>query len=208
VPLVALVVGGYIGDALAPELVANHPAWLLALNPRNRNLILVTNQLDAVTYYTVGFIRLVLSDPLWFLLGYWYGDAAVAWMEKRTRTWGQMLRRVQELFNKASYPLIFIAPNNFICLFAGAAGMPVRVFIALNITGTAARLWVFRQFGDAFQKPIDNVVEWIGDHRMFLLPLSIGLTVLSIALEARKGETEVTALTHLDEELEGGDDPD
>ena len=51
------------------------------MNARNRNLILVTNQLDAVSYYGVATVRLLLSDPLFFLIGYWYGDTALTWME-------------------------------------------------------------------------------------------------------------------------------
>jgi hypothetical protein len=93
VPLVAMVVMGYVGDASAPTLVDTHPAWLIALNARSRNLALATNYLDAWTYYGIGFVRLVAGDPLFFLLGYWYGNAAVTWMERRTRTWGQMLRQ-------------------------------------------------------------------------------------------------------------------
>jgi membrane protein DedA with SNARE-associated domain len=202
VPLVALVVLGYVGDALAPTLVDTHPAWLIALNARNRNLALVTNSLDAWTYYGVGTVRLLLSDPLFFLLGYWYGDAAVTWMERRTNTWGQMLRQIEQWFGKAAYPLVFIAPNNYICLFAGAAGMPLRAFFAVNVAGTITRLWLIRLVGEAFESPLDDLVGWIGDNRVPLLALSVTLVVVSIALEARRGETEVGSLTHLDDELE------
>ena len=114
-----------VGDALAPKLVDEHPLLLIAMNARNRNLILVTNQLDAVSYYVVATLRLLLSDPLFFLIGYWYGDTALTWMEQRTKTYGTMLRQWERWFGKAAYPLVFIAPNNVICLFAGAAGMSV-----------------------------------------------------------------------------------
>src|ERR687897_2361334 len=197
VPLVTLVVLGYVGDASAATLVDRHPAWLIALNARNRNLALATNYLDAWTYYGVGTARLLVSDPLFFLLGYWYGDAAVSWMERRTKTWGQMLRQFEQWFGKAAYPIIFIAPNSYVCLFAGAAGMPLRAFFAVNIAGTVARLWLVRRFGEAFEAPIDDLVGWIGDHRIPLLVLSVGLVVLSIVMEARKGETEVGSLAHL-----------
>ena len=110
-------------------------------------------------------MRLVVSDPLFFLLGYWYGDAAVEWMERRTRTWGQMLRQIEKWFGKAAYPIVFIAPNNYICLFAGAAGMSIRAFVVLNVTGSMFRLWLVRVFGQAFEAPIDVVVDWIGDNR-------------------------------------------
>ena len=54
----------------------------------------------------------------------------------------------------------------------------------------------------AFDKPITVIVDWIGDHRLILLVISFALVGLSIALEARKGETEIGSLTHLDDELE------
>jgi membrane protein DedA with SNARE-associated domain len=202
VPLVAMVVAGYVGDALAPSLVDTHPAWLIALNARNRNLVLVTNYLNAWTFYGIGIVRLLLSDPLFFILGLWYGDAAVTWMERRTRTWGQMLRQAEGWFAKAAYPIVFVAPNNFICLFAGAAGMPVRAFFAVNLAGTVFRLWLIRRFGEAFDGPIDDLVGWIGEYRVPLLVLSVALVLVSIAMEARRGETEVSALAHLDDELE------
>ena len=204
-PLVALVILSNVGDALAPSLVDRHPAWLIALNARNRNLALVTNSLDAPTYYIVATLRLLASDPLFFLLGYWYGDTAVRWMERRTRTWGQLLRQLERGFGKAAYPLIFVAPNNPICLFAGAAGMPLRAFFAVNLAGTLVRLYVIRRFGEAFEAPIDDVVGWIADNRIPLLVVTISIVLVSLALEARRGETEVTSLAHLDDELDDVD---
>jgi membrane protein DedA with SNARE-associated domain len=126
-------------------------------------------------------------------------------MERRTRTWGQMLRQIEKWFGKAAYPLVFIAPNNYICLFAGAAGMSIRAFVVLNVTGSLFRLWLVRLFGKAFEAPLDVVVDWIGDNRGILLVVTIGLVLVSIALEARSGETEVGSLAHLDEELDEAD---
>jgi membrane protein DedA with SNARE-associated domain len=202
IPLIGLVIMSYVGDALAPTLFDTHPVLLMVLNSRTRNLVLVTNEVDPVTFYAVGLARLLVSDPLFFLLGMWYGDAAVAWMERRTRTWGQFLRQIEDWFSKAAYPIIFIAPNNYVCLFAGAAGMPLKAFFAVNIAGTVFRLWLVRTFGNVFEAPIDDLVGWIGDHRIPLLALSIALVLVSIALEARKGETEVSSLARLDDELE------
>lgn len=201
-PIIALIVCTNVGDAMAPTLVDTHPALLIALNPRNRNLVLVTNSLDPLSYYGIATVRLLLSDPLFFLLGWWYGDAAITWMERRTRTWGKSLRKAEGWFSKAAYPLIFVAPNQYICLFAGAAGMPVGAFFAVNIAGTVTRLYIIRRFGDVFEGPLDNIVEWIGEHRGPLLVITVLLTVLSFVFEARKGETEVSSIARLDDELE------
>jgi membrane protein DedA with SNARE-associated domain len=202
-PLIAMVIASYVGDALTTTLATSHPAWLIALNARNRILILTTNHLDAWTYYGIGSVRLLMSDPLFFILGMWYGDAGVEWMERRTHTWGQMLRQLQNWFGKAAYPLIFIAPNNPICLFAGAAGMPLRAFFAVNIAGTFARLWLIRRFGEAVENPIEDVLDFLREYRIPLLILSVALVLLSIALEAKRGETEVTALSRLEDEIDG-----
>jgi membrane protein DedA with SNARE-associated domain len=123
-------------------------------------------------------------------------------MERRTKTWGQTLRQIEQWFGKAAYPLIFVAPNNYICLFAGAAGMPLRAFFAVNVAGTITRLWLIRLVGETFESPLDDLVGWIGDNRIPLLFVSVAFVVVSIALEARRGETEVGSLAHLDDELE------
>ncbi len=201
VPLAVVTILSYIGDSIMPGLVDEHPLLLLALNPRNRNLVLVTNQLDAWSYYTVGFVRLVLTDPLWFLIGYWYGETALRWAEKRTRTFGETLRFLERGFGKAAYPLVFVAPNNWICLFAGSAGMSVPVFLVLNVSGTLARLYLVRLLGETFEAPIDAVLDFIREYRVPLLVLSVVIVAVMTVLEYRKGGGDLEGLTHLDEEM-------
>ncbi len=190
VPLVLATVASYVGDGFMPSLVDGHPLALLALNPRNRNLVLVANQLDAWSYYGVGFVRLVATDPLWFLLGYWYGDAAVAWAERRTRTFGEVLRWVESSFGRAAYPLVAIAPNNWICLFAGSTGMGLAAFVILNVTGTFGRLFLARVLGDRFSEPIDDLLGFIGDQRVPLLVASLAVVAVSVILEVRRGDLD------------------
>lgn len=203
VVLIGLTVAGYVGDALAPSLVDTHPLLLLMLNPRNRNLVLITNQLDALSYYVVGALRLMLSDPLFYLIGYRYGDAAVRWVEHKTPTYGQLLRNLERVFAKASYVLILVAPNAYLCLFAGAAGMRIGVFAVLNVIGTFGRLYVIRRFGEAFDSPIDVVIDFIGEYRIPLLLITSALVVFSIWNERRQvGESKVESLSHLEEELD------
>ncbi|MGK2949083.1 MAG: DedA family protein [Acidimicrobiales bacterium] len=200
-PIILLVIASNVGDALATTLATTNPLALIALNARTRNLVLVTNQLDALSYYTVATVRLLVSDPLFFLLGYWYGDAAVRWMEKRTRTFGDTLRQVERWFGKAAYPLVFLMPNNYICLFAGAAGMSVAGFFIANIAGTVVRLYLIRRLGEAFEAPIDDLLAFLADYRIPLLVASVALVALVSWWETRKGSSEVDALLRLDDDL-------
>jgi len=207
-PIIILVICGWIGDASAAYLVDHHPVWLIALNARNRNLLLVTNYVDPAPYYVVGTLRLLLSDPLFYLLGHLYGDAAVQWMESKAPTYGKLMRSAEQFFSIAAYPLVFFAPNNFICLFAGASGMAIPVFLVLNISGTIVRLYALRVTGDIFDKPIQRVLEFIRDYRVPLIIASVLLVAFSIWNERRQGGTEIDALTHLDDDLGVADDED
>lgn len=203
VPLVAMVIAANIGDALAPQWVDRHPLWLTALNPRNRNLVLVTNNLDAWSYYLVAGVRLLLSDPLFYILGFFYGDRGVVWLERRSATFGDIIRTWEKLFRKASYPLVFIAPNNFICLFAGSAGMRPAAFATLNISGTITRLYLIRKLGEAFSSPIDSLLSFIQDYRLPLTLVSVGLVVITLVNDRRSGKGDLEALAHIEDDLEG-----
>ena len=200
-PLIVLVIAAQIGDAFAPTLAVDHPLLLITLNARNRNLVLVTNSLDALSFYTVGFLRLLASDPLFYILGFWYGDAGVKWVERRSSSFGGMLRTWESMFHKAAWPLVAIAPNNFICLFAGAAGMAPPVFVMLNVVGTVVRLYLIRILGEAFEKPIEAVLDFIRDYRLPLTALSITLVAITVIADRRSGKGELEALIDIEDEL-------
>ena len=199
-PVIFLVICSNVANLMWATLHEDHPLLLIALSSINRYLILVSGELDALSYYGVGTMRLLVSDPLFFLLGYWYGDRALEWMDARAPNYGPMLRRFQRLFGRAAWPLVAIAPNNFICLFAGAAGMRVSVFFAVNLAGTLGRLYLIRVLGDAFSSPIDEVREFITEYRWWFLGLSAVAVAWSLRNEFSTGG-EIDQLRHLDEEL-------
>jgi membrane protein DedA with SNARE-associated domain len=199
VPIVALIAAGYTGDALTTTLADRHPLLLVLLNARSRILVLTTNQLDAVSYYLAAGLRLLASDPLFYLLGRWYGDAMIVWVEKRSKTFGEQVRLYERAFAKAAYPLVFIMPNPYICLFAGASGMRMGSFFTLNIAGTVTRLYLIRRLGEAFDEPIQGVLRFFGQYRLPLFVLSVGLMVFIIWKDRREGKDEIGSMLELAE---------
>ena len=207
--IIALVIvsqgSALLGDLFLAGIVDREPALLIALNPRNRNLALATNQLSALTYYSVGFARLVASDPLYYLLGFWYGERAIAWTERRSRTYGPLIRDGERFFRRASYPLIFMAPNNIICALSAATGVRLRTFIALNLSGTVFRLYIVRRLGEVFSSPIQWVLDQIAAYRIPILILSAIGVAWTIFGEFRGNNSELSALRSLEDEGgEGG----
>jgi membrane protein DedA with SNARE-associated domain len=97
-----------------------------------------------------------------------------------------------------------IAPNQYICLFAGAAGMSVAGFAIANVVGTFGRLYLIRRLGEAFEQPIDDVLDFIGRYRAPLLVATISFFTIVMLRELRQGKEE---LETLEEAVEGsGDD--
>jgi membrane protein DedA with SNARE-associated domain len=196
--VIVSLVAAWAGDLLFAQLVDNHPLLLILLTPRNRNLALTTNELDALSYYGIGFFRLLFSDPFYFLLGLWYGDRAISWTERRSRSYGPLIRDGERLFRRAAYPLVFIAPNNIICALAGATGMKVVPFFALNISGTITRLVAIRMVGEAFESPLSSVVDFIAEYRTPILILSALLVGWTIFGEFRGDSSELKTLAELE----------
>ena len=116
-------------------------------------------------------------------------------------TSGPRAAELERGFAKAAYPLVAIAPNNWICLFAGSAGMSLGAFVVLNVSGTLGRLYLIRVLGDRFEAPIDDLLDFIRDYRLPLIALSIVVMGVMAVLEYRKGGGEIEGLTHLEEEL-------
>ncbi len=198
----ASLVSGWIGDALLAEFVDKHPLLLMALNPRNRVLALVSNQVDAVSFYVVGFLRLVASDPVNDRLGLWFGDRAIAWVGRRSRTYGPLVDGGADFFRRYSAPLIFLMPNNIICALAGASGVSVRTFLAANISGTIVRLILVRQVSSYFSEPLGGVVDFIGEYRTPILVLSVLAVAWTVFGEFRGDNSEIKTLVHLEDELD------
>ncbi len=147
--LIAFVVASNLGNVFLSVLVTERPLVFIGLNAQNRNLALASGELSAWSFYLVGFLRLVAPDPLFFLLGRWYGDAAIRWMERKAPAYGELLRMLERGFDKARFVVVAIAPNNPVSLFAGAAGMSFAAFMVANVVGTIGRLVLIRAFSDA-----------------------------------------------------------
>jgi membrane protein DedA with SNARE-associated domain len=206
-PIVVMIACGYVADALWPTLVEEHPLWLLGLSARNRYAVLVVNRVDLWAYYLWGTLRLLLPDPFFFALGWFYGPAALRWMERRTPTVGTMMRRVESWFARWGHPLVVILPNNYVCLVAGAARMSPVLFAFLNVTGTVGRLAVLQVIGDVFSGPIDWFLDLVAQYRIPLLVVSTVVVVIMASGELRRGRKDIEDLQELERSGEPGAPP-
>lgn len=205
IPIFGFVLLGYVALVVSPKLVTSHPAVLLLLDSRLRNLLLtVAGGISPVAYATFGALRLLAPDPFFYLLGHWFGDAGVRWVEDKAgheATW--YYRWLDRAFRKAGPALVVIMPNNVVCLLAGTARMKPRTFVVLDLIGTAARLTLMWVLAKLFERQLKHVLDWV---TRFQWPL-IGVMVLTVVIQSTRSVRRQLALERAAAAPEAQDNP-
>ncbi len=207
--LVTLVIGfwilGTIANAAAPSLIADHPLVLVALEPRNRYLLLTAGRVDLVPYLLFATFRRVASDPVYFALGAIYGDRSIRWLEDQAGERGARFVRVAErAYRRFSRLAVFFFPGLIVCVLAGATGMKTRVFLAWNIAGTIVAVIALRIFADALEPVVLPITDWIDENQIVLTVISVGAVVGYLGYQRMRGGGEIDAIRDL---TDGPDDP-
>lgn len=208
VPIIGLTVAGTLGDWFGAAIINEHPLLQMFINPRSRYLALAANEVDTVPFFVVGFFRLVLTDPLFYILGIHYGDTAVKWIEKKMGDDEGFVQRLVKFFGKASYVIVAVAPNGYICALAGSSGMRPGVFAVLNVGGTMVRLVIIKYTAKAFEGPLDGVMGFIQDYQWWIVGVSMGLGLLQLATRRKKGTSDIESISEIEHELEAADTTD
>ncbi len=196
------IVLGWIGDAVWASLVDRNPLALILLNAKPRYLVLTVNQLDPWVYYPVATARLLVTKPLVWLIGAWYGHRAVAWAEARSRRGARLLRWVERHFGRFGWVVIAITSNNAVCLLAGAAGFSLFWFMVLAVAGTLVRLWLISLVGDVFGGAIDEVIAFVVANRPAVVAASIVVLLAGLAWQHRRGRSGLDDLADLDQAMD------
>ena len=189
-PIVVLAIVGTVTTALTPALAARHPLLLILLEARNRNLILA-REVDFWPFLLVATLRRTLTDPLYFLLGWYYGDAAVRWLEVKAGL-QDYARLMEKIFRKASYPAVFFFPGAVVCALAGVVRMRFLVFMAVNLAGTLTAVISLKLFGNVFARPVEAIVGFFDRNLIVTTAISIALVTLSVVLGRVQGKMEMS----------------
>lgn len=197
--IVVRTITAWIGDIIAPSLIPDengeggNPLLLILLNTRKRYLLAGKDE-AVLAFFGAAMISQILMDPFFYLIGRWYGDAGVRWME---RQFGSGITTIENMFKRASYPLVALMPNAYICVLAGAARMRPGVFFLLNIGGTIAAIALARWVGDVASGPLDAVFGFINRYRWWL----VGFSAVVIGIQVRQNRRQAS-VENLEEALD------
>jgi membrane protein DedA with SNARE-associated domain len=196
-PIVLITVMGLVASAFTPTLATRHPLLMIALDARNRFLVLARH-VDLVPFVIVAVLRRSFSDPLFYLLGRFYGENALRWLQKKGGA-GDLVPLTEKLFQKAGYPMVFAFPGAIVCALAGQTGMSPVGFIVTNLAGTLTAVFAVRRFSSTIASPVEGLLGFFSRHIVATTAVSIGLVVLSIVLNRFQDKLDLDL-----HELEGG----
>ena len=201
-----MLVLGTTANALTSPLLKSHPLLLIAGEARNRNLLLTANLVDPVPFVVVGVLRRMLTDPLFFLLGHFYGDRSVAWIQRRLGGAEVLARITEDGFRRFSGLMVFLFPGALVCVLAGASRMRVRTFLLLNFTGTVAVVLLLRVFAHTIEGPIEAVQRFNDHNFKWLTAVGIVGVLGWVLLQRKQGSPEYESVTDIERQLEGDEE--
>lgn len=205
-PIVVLIAVGTVANASTSWLAANHPLALIALEARNRNLLLVANRVDLVPFLVAGVVRRMVSDPLFFALGRLYGEDALRWAERRLGGGDVLVKLTERSFRRASGAMVFLFPGALVCVLAGVSRMRPAVFLALNLAGTISAVAVLRAFAGALEAPLERLLEWNDRNVKWVTAVLVASVVGWLWWQHRRGAGELRAVRELADELDPADE--
>jgi membrane protein DedA with SNARE-associated domain len=153
-----------LGVAFSLYLVNHHPLLLVAMSPLGRHLLLAAPSVDPVAFVVVVVTRRMLFYLASFHLGRALGPAGIVWIEARAIGFGRFVRWLEQIFRRASHPIVFFLSGPTLSALAGASGMRPRVFVALATPGLVLRAVVVLGIAASIRPILETVLAWIDDH--------------------------------------------
>ena len=172
-----LFVIGTIGSNIGPALVDNHPSLVLALSSRNRNLFGSVPYIDVIPYAAIGFVRILIAGIALYLVGRWYGEKALGWVEGNLGELPAIYRWTEKAVNKGGWVALVLMPgSNVVCLLLGHKRMDAKRFVPLLSIGIVIKLIVLRLGGDQFEDQIRSFLSAIEQYQWYLVAALFGLS--------------------------------
>ena len=202
--IIALVVASNLGNVVWAKWVQSHPLGLIALNSSNKYLLMTSISLDVVSMVVVGTLRLLAPDPIFFAMGWLYGDRALHWARRSFPAGAHLLDQVHgdpRTVHRILNVLVVVMPNNLVCLVAGVVRFPIKRFIALNVIGTVGRILLMRWIGLFFKDQIHDVLDLVNRYQKWLILASVVAVGAVVVSQMRSERGLVGGLEDLEDEL-------
>jgi membrane protein DedA with SNARE-associated domain len=182
--MAALTVVGTITGGAAPKLLDNHPLLLVLGSPRYRWIMLVSPKVKAIPLIAISWVRLLASDPVYFMIGWFYGDKAMTFFESMFGK--QAFNTVRKLFDKAAWVLSAFFAGPIICALAGVLRLKPKRFFTLDVLGTLIIAIALRLFANVLSEPLNSLIDFNKKYSKYILIVTVVTAVATLAKTGKK----------------------
>jgi len=173
---------GLLGLALSPLLLRERPLLLVLINPTTSILLLVSARVETLPFVILATARRFAFHIVFFLIGRWYAERAVRWMEEHSGGPQPLLGFVERAFARAGWLVILVWPGPLPSVLAGSGRMVPALFVALDLTATLVSVLITRAAANAAANPLEVVLRFADRNADRLTILFIVLVVLWLVI--------------------------
>ena len=181
--LILLVAVDRAASAGAPWLATHHPLLLASVDPTDKAVILAL-KVSMAALFPLAVGRRLLGQSLYFVIGRRLGPEAKAWLSARGA--GGVLSRVERVLGRWSYPIVFLAPRDVVCLLAGDMGMGWAPFLLIAGLRDCAAVVLLRQLSLTFAKQVDSVLAFLNTYALPATLVAVALVALQVMAQRRR----------------------
>jgi membrane protein DedA with SNARE-associated domain len=198
--LVCIIAGlwilGFATNASSPKLLTDNPLLLMALNPKYRYMVVAAPEIDPVRFFLIGWGRLLLSDPVYFALGWFFGDRAIKFFSDGIGE--PTVESTRRMFLRAATVMALFFAGPVICVLAGAARMKPKRFFTLDLIGTAMIVIALRMFSKALDPVIQSFLRFNERYWKWLMIITV---VSTVVVFLRVGRKQLSAAKNMVDDL-------
>lgn len=181
-----LFVVGTIGSNIGPALVDENPILVISLSSRNRNLFGSVPFIDPLAYSLIGFFRVLAAGVALYLVGRWYGQRALGWVEGNMGELPAIYRWTERAVDRFGWLALVAMPgSNVVCLLVGHRKMKPVPFLALISVGIVIKLAVLWVGGKIFEDQIRAFLNAIERYQWWVVIALFGISFLQSARRGR-----------------------
>ena len=181
-----LFVIGTIGSNIGPALVDENPILVISLSSRNRNLFGSVPYIDPLAYSLIGFLRVLAAGVALYLVGRWYGQRALGWVEGNMGELPAIYRWTERAVDRFGWLALVAMPgSNVVCLLVGHRKMKPVPFLALISVGIVIKLAVLWVGGKIFEDQIRAFLNAIERYQWWVVIALFGISFLQSARRGR-----------------------
>lgn len=181
-----LFVIGTIGSNIGPALVDENPMLVISLSSRNRNLFGSVPYIDPLAYSLIGFFRVLAAGVALYLVGRWYGQRALGWVEGNMGELPAIYKWTERAVDRFGWLALVAMPgSNVVCLLVGHRKMRPLPFVLLISVGIVIKLIVLWIGGRIFEDQIRTFLDAIERYQWWVVIALFGISFLQSARRGR-----------------------